>query len=55
MNLKKLTDHNHDKCITTQEFNASVADVFNAGLAQADLITKKDFGAKLSSLSRNIT
>ena len=35
--------------------NASVADVFNAGLAQADLITKKDFGAKLSSLSRNIT
>ena len=31
------------------------ADVFNARLAQANLITKLDFDAKLSSLSRKIT
>ena len=37
---KKLTDHNHDKYITTPEFNTLAADVFNAGLAQANLITK---------------
>ena len=37
---KKLTDHNHDKYITTPEFNTLAADVFNARLAQANLITK---------------
>ena len=31
------------------------ADVFNARLAQANLITKTDFDAKLSSLNRKIT
>ena len=56
MNLKKkLTDHNHDKYITTPEFNTLAADVFNARLAQANLITKTDSDAKLSSLNRNIT
>ena len=30
---KKLTDHNHDKYITTLEFNTLAADVFNARLA----------------------
>ena len=44
---KKLTDHNHDKYITTPEFNTLAADVFNARLAQANLITKTDFDAKL--------
>ena len=52
---KKLTDHNHDKYITTLEFNTLAADVFNARLAQANLITKTDFDAKLSSLNRKIT
>ena len=51
---KKLTDHNHDKYITTPEFNTLAADVFNARLAQANLITKTDFDAKLSSLNRKI-
>ena len=51
---KKLTDHNHDKYITTPEFN-TLAAVFNARLAQANLITKTDFDAKLSSLNRKIT
>ena len=31
------------------------ADVFNARVAQANLITKTDFDAKLSSLNRKIT
>ena len=52
---KKLTDHNYDKYITTPEFNTSAADVLNARLAQANLITKTDFNAKLSSLNRNIS
>ena len=53
--IKKFTDHNHDKYITTPEFNKLSTDVFNARLAQANLITKTDFDAKLSSLSRKIT
>ena len=52
---KKLIDHNHDKYITTPEFNTLAASVFNARLAQANLITKTDFDAKLSSLNRKIT
>ena len=52
---KKLTDHNHEKYITTPEFNTLAADVFNARLAQANSITKTDFDAKLSSLNRKIT
>ena len=51
----KLNNHNHDKYIDTQEFNKLAADVFNARLAQANLITKTDFDAKLSSLNRKIT
>ena len=52
---KKLTGHNHDKYITTPQFNTLAASVFNARLAQASLITKADFDAKLSSLNRKIT
>ena len=40
---KKLTDHNHDKYITTPEFNTLTADVFNARLVQFSLITETDF------------
>ena len=42
---KKLTDHNHGKYITTPELNTLAADVFNARLVQANLITKTDFDA----------
>ena len=45
----KLNNHNHDKYITTLEFNTLAADVFILRLAQANLITKADFDAKLSS------
>ena len=41
--------------ITPPEFNTLAADVFNARLAQANLITKIDFDAKLSSLNGKIT
>ena len=37
----KLTNHNLDKYIDTQEFYKLSTDVFNARLAQAKLITKK--------------
>ena len=52
---QKLTDHNHDKYITTPEFNTLAASVFNARLAQANLITKTEFDAKLSSFNRKIS
>ena len=52
---KKLTDHNQDKCVAASEHNTLAASVFNARLAQANLITKTDFDAKLSSLNRKIT
>ena len=51
----KLNNHNHDKYIDTSEFNKLTADVFNARIAQANLITKTDFDAKLSSFNRKIT
>ena len=50
---KKLTDHNHDKYIATPEFNTLAGDVFNPRLAQANLITRTDFDAKLSSLVKS--
>ena len=52
---KNLTDHNHDKYITTTEFNTLTTYVFNARLAQANLVIKTDFDAKLSSLNRKYT
>ena len=51
---EKLTDHNHDKYITTPQFHTVAARVFNARLAQANLITKIDFIAKLSNLNGKI-
>ena len=51
----KLNNHDHDKYIDTSEFNELAADVFNVRLAQANLITKTGFDAKLSSLNQKIT
>ena len=50
-----LNNHNHDKYVATSEFNTLAVNVFNTRLAQANLITKTDFDAKLSSLNRKIT
>ena len=54
----KVNDHNHYKYITTPEFNTVAAKVFNARLAQADLITKTTFNlhqAKLKKISDRVT
>ena len=51
----KLTNQNHDNYIDTQEFNKLTADVFNARIVQAKLITKTEFDAKLSSLNGKAT
>ena len=37
---KKITDHNHDKYITTPKFNKLTAEHFATRLAQANLVTK---------------
>ena len=52
---KKLTDHNHDTYFTTPEFNILTAIVFNARLAQANLITETDFDVKLSGVNGKTT
>ena len=51
----KVNDHNHGKYITTPEFNTLTARVFNARLAQANLIPKTDFDVKLNQISDRIT
>ena len=50
----KLSDHNHEKYITISEFNKLADNVFNARLAQANLVTKTDFDDKLSNLNKKI-
>ena len=51
---KKLTDHNHDKYITTTEFNKLATDTVNARIVQAHLVKKTDFDSKLSDFNRKI-
>ena len=52
---KKRTDHKHDRYITTPEFNKLTVENFDRRLKQANLVTKADFEAKLSSRNRKIT
>ena len=52
---KRITDHDHEKYITSPEFNTMAANVFNTRLAQASVITKAKFDAKLSGLYKKIT
>ena len=52
----KVNNHNHDKYITTPEFNTLAADVFKARLAaQTDLIKKIDLDSKLKEISDRVT
>ena len=44
----KLNNHNHDKYITTPEFNTLAVDVFNARLSQAKLVVKTNFDNTVS-------
>ena len=39
---KKITDHSHDKYITTQKFNQLMSDNFAASLTKANLASKND-------------
>ena len=49
---KKVSHHNHDKYITTPEFNTLATRVFvNARLAQANLTTKTYFDSELKKIS----
>ena len=48
---KKLTHNNHDKYITTPEFNKPTAENFAAWLKQANLVTKTNFDVKLGNLN----
>ena len=50
----KITDHNHDKYITTPEFNTLAGKIFNARLEEATLITKTDFDNKLQDISKEL-
>ena len=58
------TDHDHDKYITTQEFNKLASENFTAILAQANLaskgdianfVKKTDFDDKLKNLDKDVT
>ena len=53
---KKVTNHNHNKYITTPEFNKLTAEKARlaARLAQTNLVTKTDFYNKLRSLNKKI-
>ena len=42
---KKITDHDQDKYIATQEFNKLTAEHFTEGLAGANIISKSDIAA----------
>ena len=41
----KITDHGHDKYITTPEFNKLTAEHFAARLVQVNLASKTDIAA----------
>ena len=51
----KVNDHNHDKYITTPEFNTMAAQVFSTRLTRASLITKTESDDKLKSISDRFT
>ena len=61
---KKIIDHDHDKYITTSEFNNLTVESFAARLAQANLASKNDIAAlakkkyfddKLKNLNKKVT
>ena len=47
-----VKEQTNDKYIDTPEFNKLAVDVFNARLAQANLITKTELSGKLSGLNK---
>ena len=51
---KKGIDHNHDKYITTGEFNKVTAEKFVARSKKANLVIKIDFIGELKNLDQKI-
>ena len=51
---KNVTDHDRGKYITTPEFDKFIVEVFDARLAQTNLVTKTDFDIKLMSVNKII-
>ena len=61
---KVTTDHDHDRHITTQEFNKLTPEYFTARIKQANLASKRDFANlvkktdlnkhELNELSKNV-
>ena len=47
-------NNNHDRHVTTPEFNDLTADVFNIKLAQTNLVTKIDFDTKFLQIKQNV-
>ena len=52
--MKKNSDHNLDKYITTPEFNKLTTENFKAISAQEDLVTKTDFDTELEKNSDRV-
>ena len=52
--MKKISDHNLDKYITTPEFNKLTTENFKAISAQEDLVTKTDFDTELEKNSDRV-
>ena len=50
----KLNNHSHDKYITTPEFNTLAKDIFNARLAQTNLVAETIFENTVSSRDSKI-
>ena len=52
--VNELNNHNHDKYITTPDFNTLAANIFNGRLSQANLVTKTIFDNTVSGLDSKI-
>ena len=52
--MKSVTVHNHDKYITTPEFNKLKAENLDARLAQANVASKSDIVNFVKNLSKKI-
>ena len=52
---KNVNDHNHDKYITTPEFNTLSASVFDTRIRLANLVTKTVFDTNLKNASDRVT
>ena len=54
MKLKRITDHDHNKYITTPEFNKLTSENFAARWKQANVVTKTEFDNKITSFNKRV-